>query len=166
MPAKKRPTPQDRAEAVRLILASLATGREPDEIVRELAALHPRNNTFPGEELLELAADAIEESGASRSAPIEYEGIRERYLAEFEFHGRQDHRKSHYALETAAMIRAGVNPDLLGEVSGWPSDDLWLFSFYALLAYVRLAAERTARPVELVARAIAERRVIVLPSEG
>jgi hypothetical protein len=64
------------------------------------------------------------------------------------------------------MIRAGVNPDLLGEVSGWPSDDLWLFSFYALLAYVRLAAERTARPVELVARAIAERRVIVLPSEG
>jgi hypothetical protein len=45
MPAKKRPTPYDRAEAVRLTLAGLATGREPDEIVRELAALHPRNRT-------------------------------------------------------------------------------------------------------------------------
>jgi hypothetical protein len=165
MAPNKRPTPQARAEVVRLTLAGLATGREPEDIVRELAVLHPRNNTFPGEELLDLAADAIEESGASRSAPIEYEGIRERYLDEYEFRGRQDHRKSHYALEAAAMIRAGVNPDLLGEVSGWPGDDLWLFAFYALLAYVRVAAERTARPVELVALAIAERRAIVLPSE-
>ena len=148
---------------MRLTLVGLATGRDPDAILRELGALHLRNDTFPGEELLELAADAIEESGASRLEPIDYEDIREQYLTEYEFRGRADHRKSHYALGAAAMIRAGLRPDLLGEVVWWSSDDLWIFSFYALLAYLRIASVRTGRPVEMVARAIADRRAIALP---
>jgi hypothetical protein len=49
---------------------------ELGEIGARLAPLHPKNNTFPGEVLLELAADAIAESGASRERPLEFEGIR------------------------------------------------------------------------------------------
>ena len=42
--------------------------------------------------------------------------------------GRSDHSKSHYGLGAAAMLRAGVQPDLLGEVIWWSSDDLWIFA--------------------------------------
>jgi hypothetical protein len=34
--------------------------------------VHPKNNTFPGEVLLDLAADAIEEAGATRQQPLEF----------------------------------------------------------------------------------------------
>jgi hypothetical protein len=40
---------------------------ELGEIGARLAPLHPKNNTFPGEVLLELAADAIAGSGPSSS---------------------------------------------------------------------------------------------------
>lgn len=38
--------------------------------------MHPRNDTFPAEVLLELAAEALEESGASPAEPIRHEGMR------------------------------------------------------------------------------------------
>ena len=57
-----------------------------------------RRRPFLGEVLLELAADALELSGASREQPLDYEGIRERYLPEFEFRGKTHDRRSHYAL--------------------------------------------------------------------
>jgi len=62
--------------------------REFAEIQSKLADLHPEQNTFPAEELLELAAEAIQESGATTANPIEYEAIRERYLPEYTFTGK------------------------------------------------------------------------------
>ena len=70
-----------------------------------------------GEVLLELAADAIDEAGASREHPIEFENIRERYLPEGRARTKAQHRKAEFAIRAAAMIRGGVDPDLLGEVS-------------------------------------------------
>ncbi len=35
--------------------------------------LHVRDNTFPGEELMELAADALEVAGITRADPIGYD---------------------------------------------------------------------------------------------
>jgi hypothetical protein len=128
------------------------------EIKSKLADLHPQHDTFPAEELLELAAEAIAESGATTAKPIEYEGIRERYLPEHPFSGKVEHHKSHYALSAAAMIRAGVYPDLLGEVGWWRNNDLWSYSFYALVIYLRIAAERTGRSSGDVARALAATR--------
>jgi hypothetical protein len=55
---------------VRVALAGIAGGLELGEIAARLAPLHPKNDTFPGDVLLELAADAIEESGASREQPL------------------------------------------------------------------------------------------------
>ena len=152
----------DWADAIQFTLESLVSGQDLDPILRELAVSRPRDSTSLGAELLELAADAIEEAGASRSEPIDYEGIRERHLGEFTFRGRVQHHKSHYALTAAAMIRAGVRPDLDGEVAWWSRDDLYEFAFFALLAYLRVAAERTSRPVEVIVRSIAEKRGITL----
>jgi hypothetical protein len=69
MAARKRPTPEDAATARRLLLDGLARDVDIDELLRELAPLHPRDNTFPGEVLLRLAADALAWCGASRAAP-------------------------------------------------------------------------------------------------
>jgi hypothetical protein len=71
---------QDRATAIRVPLSGTAGGLELGEIAARLAPLHPKNDTFPGDVLLELAADGIEESGASREQPLEFEGIRKRHL--------------------------------------------------------------------------------------
>ena len=153
----RRPSNQDRLEAVRIALHGIANLAEPLDVAPALAALHPKNNTFPGEVLLGLAADALDEAGATRGHPVPYQGVRERYLPEIELRGRTDHHKSHYALQAAAMIHGGVEPDLLGEVVWWNSDDLWLWSLYALVIYLRVAAERTARPLAVVCEAIAAR---------
>ena len=130
--------------------------------MEQLAALHPRNNTFPAEVLLEQAAEAIEECGASPADPIQFEGIRDHHLPEYHFRGKSQQHKSHYALMAAAMIRAGVYPDLLDEAYGWGIDDMRKFAFYALVLYGRVAAERTGRTPEDVAFALAERRSIDL----
>src|SRR5271170_4806084 len=107
MATRTRPTDEDRVDAVRLVLLGLATGEDHDSTLDRLGRLHLPKNTFPAEVLLELAAEAIAESGASQADPIEYEGIRERYLSEYEFRGKSEQHKSHYALTAAAMIRAG-----------------------------------------------------------
>ena len=112
--------------------------------------------------LLELAADAIEESGATRGDAIEYEDIRERYLPEAQFSGRNEHHRSHYALQAAAMIRAGVQPDLLGEIQWWGTEDLWEYALYALVIYVRVAAERSGRSVPEVCARLAARHGVAV----
>jgi hypothetical protein len=162
MTPSKQPTDDDRAEAGRVALSGIATGADIDSVIDELRPLHPRNNLFPAELFLELAADAIEESGASRTEPIDYEGIRERWVPEVEFRGKAEHHKSHYALGAAAMVRGGIRPDLLGEVIWWRADDLWVFALLALVVYVRAAAERTgSTPATIVSR-IAARRDLTL----
>jgi hypothetical protein len=162
MSASAVPSQDDYDDAVRLGLLGLTTGQELDSIMERMAELHPRNNTFPAEVLLELAAEAIAESGASSAEPLQYEGMRDRYLPEYAFRGKLQQHKSHYALSAAAMIRAGVYPDLLDEAYGWGIDDMWEYGFYALLVYARVAAERTRRPLEVVAVAIAKRRGVEL----
>jgi hypothetical protein len=162
MPARNGPSHEDHIDAVRLVLLGLATGEDHDSIMDRLGQLHLPNNTFPAEVLLELAAGAIAESGASQAEPIEYEGIRERYLSEYEFRGKSQQHKSHYALTAAAMIRAGLYPDLLDEAYGWGIEDMWRYAFYALVAYVRAASERTGRSLEEIASALAEHQGITL----
>jgi hypothetical protein len=162
MAPNKQPTAEDRSDAIRIALAGLASGEQPEEILSKLSALHIRHNTFPAEELLELASNAIEESGAMPADPIDSEGIRERFLPDHPFSGKTQHYKSKYAISAAAMIHGGVYPDLLDDAAWWQADDLWIYSFFAFLLYVRVAAERTGQPVEEVARSIADRRGVTL----
>jgi len=166
MARKAGPADEDYVSAARLGLLGLMAGQHSDTIMEQLEALHPRNNTFPAEVLLELAAEAIEESGASPTEPIQYEGMRDRYLPEYHFRGKSQQHNSHYALMATAMIRAGVYPDLLDEAYGWGIDNMWEYAFYALLVYARAAAERTGRLLEVLATVMAERRGIELDTSG
>lgn len=164
MAPNKQPMPEDRSYAIRIALAGLASGEPSEEILSKLSALHIRYNTFPAEELLELASDAIDESGTTPPSPIDCEGIRERFLPAHPFSGKTQHYKSKYAISAAAMIHGGVYPDLLDDAAWWEADDLWIYSFFALLLYMRVAAERAGESVEEVARSIAERRGVTLPT--
>jgi hypothetical protein len=167
MAPRKQPTPEDRSDAVQLVLAGLASGQDFDPILEKLGASHIRHNTFPAEELLELASDAIDESGATTGEPIDFENIRERFLPEHHFSGKNQHYKSKNAISAAAMIHGGVYPDLLADAAWWQTDDLWIYSFFALLIFIRAAAERTGRSVEEVATSIADRRLVrLVPTEG
>ena len=146
MPAKKRPTPQDAVTARRILLDGLARDTGIGELVTELAPLHPRHNTFPGEVFLRLAADALEWCKASQADPVSLEGIRERFLPECTFRGRENH-KLQFAVLAAAALRSGAEPDLLDEVAWWQTDDFWQYALFAAVAYIRVAADRAGVPV-------------------
>jgi hypothetical protein len=103
------PSDEDYDSAARFGLLGLTAGEDADldSIMEQLAVLHPRNNTFPAEVLLELAAEAIEESSASPADPIQYEGMRDRLLPQYHFRGKSQQHKSHYALMDAAPSPGG-----------------------------------------------------------
>ena len=156
MPARKLPTPHDAATARRILLGGLAQGTEVAELVGELAPLHPRNNTFPGEVFLGVAADALDWCGASRADPLALEGMRERFLPECAFRGRQN-KKLQFAILAAAALRGGSEPDLLDEVAWWQTDDFWQYALYAAVAYIRAAAGRSGVPVRQAYQELAQR---------
>jgi hypothetical protein len=109
LPARHRPTDDDRISAIDIAVSLEVT----ISVTSPTGWPHfPRNNTFPGEVLLDLAADAIEVAGATRQSPIEFEGIRDRYLPEAVAHTKAQHHKSKYALRAAAMLHGGVDPGL------------------------------------------------------
>ena len=81
---------------------------------------------------------------ASRADPLPLEGLRERFLPECTFRGRQN-TKLQYAVLAAAALHGGTEPDLLDEVAWWQADDFWQYALFAAVAYVRAAASRACR---------------------
>jgi hypothetical protein len=156
MPGRKRPTPKDAATARRALLDGLADDADIFEVLGGLASLHPRNDTFPGEVFLRLAADALEWCGASRAEPLPLEGLREQFLPECAFRGRQN-AKLQYAVLAAAAVHGGTEPDLLEEVAYWQADDFWRYAMYAAVAYIRAAASRAGVPVRQACQDLSER---------
>jgi hypothetical protein len=156
MPARKRPAPQDTVTARQTLLDGLARDADIFELVSELAPLHPRDNTFPGEVFLRAAADALDWCGASRAEPLSLEGLRERFLPERVFRGRRN-SKFHYAVLAAAALQGGTEPDLLEEVAWWQADDFWQYALFAAVAYIRAAANRAGVPVRQACQDLAQR---------
>jgi hypothetical protein len=156
MPARRGPSPEDTVTARRVLLDGLARDADIFELVSELAPLHPRNDTFPGEVFLRVAGDALDWCGASRADPLPLEGLRERFLPEYTFRGRHD-TKLQYAVLAAAALRGGTEPDLLDEVARWQADDFWQYALFAAVAYIRAAASRAGVPVRQACQDLAER---------
>ena len=72
MTSRAAPTPADQLHAMSMALSGIAAGMSIGRLKSELEPFHPANDTFPAEVLLDLAADAIEQAGASREAPIAF----------------------------------------------------------------------------------------------
>ena len=104
-------------------------------------------------------------AGASRESPLEFEGIRERYLPEVAGRTKAQHHKSKFALRAVAMIHGGVDPGLLDEVQWWRTDDLWIWSLEALAVYMRAAADITGQSVASVGRHFGSHRGVPLPDD-
>ena len=141
--------------ARRVLLDGLARDADIFAVVSELAPLHLRDNTFPGEVFLHLAADALDWCRASRADPLPLEGLRERFLPERTFRGRQNH-KFQYAMLAAAAVHGGTEPELLDEVAWWQTDDFWQYALFAAVAYVRAAASRAGVPVRQACQDLAQ----------
>jgi len=102
--------------ARRALLDGLARDADIFELVSELAPLHPRDNTFPGEVFIRVAADALDWCGARRADPLPLEGLRERFLPECTFRGRRN-TNFQCAVPAAAALRGGTEPDLLEQAT-------------------------------------------------
>jgi hypothetical protein len=142
--------------ASRVLLDGLARDADIFELVSELALLHPRDDTFPGEVFLRLTADALDWCGASRADPLPLEGLRERFLPESTFRGRQN-TKLQYAVLAAAALHGGTEPDLLDEVAWWHADDFWQYALFAAVACIRAPASRAGVPVPQACQDLRER---------
>ncbi len=152
----RRPTPEDAITARRVLLGGLAPDADIFDLANELAPLHPRGNTFPGEVFLHLAADALNWCTASRADPLPLEGIGERFLPGCTFRGREN-KKLQYAVLAAAALHGGTEPDLLAEVAWWQTDDFWQYTLFAAIAYIRAAASRAGVPVRQACQDLAQR---------
>jgi hypothetical protein len=139
------------------VLSGLATGDDVYDLMAAAAPSHVPGWFTPDVALLELAVTALDLACPAGAEPLQYEGLRERYLPEVAFRGRVEHRNSQYALYATACMRGGLQPDLLSD-AGWWQTPLWQYAVYAVAISRRVAAERLAVPVAEIARRIATRR--------
>ena len=96
-------------------------------------------------------------SGAGPAGPSRCPGgLRERFLPECAFRGRQN-AKLRYAVLAAAAVHGGTEPDLLDEVASWQADDFWQYAMYAAVAYIRAAASRAGVPLRQACQELDER---------
>lgn len=150
----KRPTDEDRVEALQRLLVGLARGDDANQLSADIADLHVRHNTFPGEAFLELTADALDIVEAQRSDAVVYRDLLSKHLPEVEFRGKE-HRRIQYAILTAYAVRGGVEPDLLDEVTYW-IEQYWQYALFAAVAIVRECAARSGTSLETFVAELAD----------
>jgi hypothetical protein len=148
----------DRVEVLRRFLYGLTRGDDVDQLLTDIGDVHVRDNTFPGEVLMELAADSLDLSGFDRDHPVEYRVLLSTHLAEVDLRGKE-HRRIQYAVLTAFAVHGGLEPDLLEEVTYW-IDQYWQYALLAAVAIVRAGAERSGVSVEAFAADLAARHDI------
>jgi hypothetical protein len=136
------------------VVSALRAGGDLEDVRLQLAWDDERKRTRRGEPFLDQLLDVLVEvyalTGATRSRPIQMEGLVENYLSGYEFRGKVDYRNLHYALTYPALVHGGLQPDLGSDLYYWTSD-LWPYVLYAIQADMRIAAARTHRTVEAVA---------------
>jgi len=137
--SRQGPTAESAAQAVETLLGALESGSDVLEALKEVRPLHPKNDTFPGEVFIHLAAQALSEGGVSPSRPISEEGLVERFLPEVDLRGWEN-QKFRSALMAGAATHAGVKVDLLEETTWWRTDDFWNYAGLAAVVWIRTVA--------------------------
>lgn len=142
------------------VLLALADTADVHAVVAAADPADERVNLVAGDAVLELATSALELAVPDGAEPLEYFGLRERYLPEVEFRGRVQHRNSQYVLYAAACRRGGLQPDIDSD-TGWWGAPLWIYAAYGLTIYTRAAAECTKSTVAAVAKELALRHGVL-----
>jgi hypothetical protein len=140
------PRADDRVEAQRRFLTGLGRGDDPDRLLTDLADLHIRNNTFPGEVFMHIAVDALDRAGVDRQHPVDHSELLSTHLAEVEMRGKQQRRIQYCVLATFA-VHGGLDVDLLDEVT-YGIDQYWQYALLAAIAIVRACAARSELTVD------------------
>jgi hypothetical protein len=153
-----RPTDDGRIETLRRFLIGLARGDDANQLAADMADLHVRHNTFPGEVFLELSADALETAAVERETGAAYRDLLSTHLPEVAFRGKE-HRRIQYAVLTAFAVHGGLEPDLLDEVTYW-IEQYWQYALFAAVAIVRACAEHSGTALETFAGDLAVRHAI------
>ncbi len=146
MATKRRPSLDNARAAVGFLLGAVETGGDIYDALDQVRPLHPKDNTFPGEVFMRVAAEALRLGGVSAERPLSSEGLVERYLPECRFRGR-DASKFRYALLAGAATHGGVEVDLLDEVTYWGTDDFWNYAGLAAVAWARAVADQRGLPL-------------------
>lgn len=140
-----------------MLTAAVETNSDTFDALDEIRPLHPKNNTFPGEVFIRVAADALLIGGVGSEQPIAAEGLVDQYLPECRFRGR-DNRKVRYALLAAAATHGGVEVDLLDEVAYWETDDFWSYAAFAAIAWIRAVSDRRGVSLADLCRQLRDRQ--------
>ena len=133
----------------------LARDADVFELVSELAPLHPRDNTFPGEVFLRAAADALDWCGASRAIRCPWRG----YASGSCPSASSAAGKLEVPVRGAGRGRSAWR-DRTGSAGGgrrWQADDFWQYALFAAVAYIRAVASRAGVPVRQACQDLAQR---------
>lgn len=74
-------TEADHVAGARLVLTGLSNGEQLDDVFGTLRPYAEYQFAFPGDELTEIAAAALEIAGASRATPLSLTDATERHFA-------------------------------------------------------------------------------------
>jgi hypothetical protein len=141
------PADEDRLEVTRVVLAGIARAEPLADVFEHLVPYLDFAFPFPADALVELAADALTLTGATRATPVSLTDAHERYLPEWTISGNAAHQKSRVAIELAVALHGGIVPDYDAAAIWWRVNDLAFYAFQAAAIMMRIAAERTAEPV-------------------
>ncbi|HEY5013022.1 MAG TPA: hypothetical protein VIK61_09990 [Acidimicrobiia bacterium] len=162
MAKKTIATEADHAAAARLVLRGLANGEQLDDVFATLRPYAECRFAFPGDELTEIAAAALEIAGASRATPLSLTDATERHLVERQASGNTAKQKHRAALQAAIALHAGVVVDYWEVAGWWRVQDFTFHAFEAAVVLIRVAAEQSGRSVASVCEEIAARRGVDL----
>ena len=149
--------PDRGSDAVRFVLGAVARETDVHDIVKEFGPLGRFSSEGAGTELLGTAADALEHGRFTRSDPLRYVGLRERYLPEVIVRGKNENYKSDWTLRAVATLAGGVDPAVDDQLRFWRVLDLERWAVQAIVVYARAAADHTGQTVAHVCSAVAER---------
>jgi hypothetical protein len=166
--AKPRGEPSDALHraAQAAVLGALAAGQDDAfELLLTVRPYEVRGRFTPDVALLELAAAALARACPPDTGRLRYEGLTDRYLPELALDGRTLRHRTQYAIQAAACLRAGLEPDLLADAGGW-EPGLWTYAVTAVVLYVRAAADRCESAVADIAVQVADELGVPLPTTG
>jgi hypothetical protein len=71
---RRTPTLEEVRQSVEILLATIEAARDILDALDEIRPFHPKNNTFPGEVFMRLAADALYDAASQLASVTDFNG--------------------------------------------------------------------------------------------